>query len=191
MASLTTAEPSTLSAKEYAAQQTRRRRSLSGGSTGSAPIGRIVATTTKSPVEPIKKSSIVVPFVTGMFSGTGGAVGVYIRVELVFQPGSTVHCWVWSSATESFDIPNIGYMVGADNGITFGPALMKGMEGRVVTGIKATWNPDKDTVHLCITIKVGRWVPSVNITTTCIGVKSIVGSVKAVPGKGEKRERPY
>ena len=132
MASLATTP---LTAKEYAAQQTRRRRSMSRS------VGRVVErrpsinTITSVDAETVPK----VPSrrLQGFFSGEGGAVGVYIRVELDFNDsdptGSPIHLWVWSSATECFDIGDISVKVGADNMLEFGPKLMKGMEGRVVS----------------------------------------------------------
>jgi hypothetical protein len=188
MASLTiTAEDAPpVSAKEFAAQQTRRRHS-SGGST-KANVGRIVDSSSQGESKPL----VAEPHLVGNFSGCGGAVGVSIRVELVFVPNEKIlNVWVWSSATESFDIQAVGYTLNEDNTFTFGPELMKAMEGRVVKGMKATWNPDKDNIFLRITIKVGRWVPSFDITTTCVGVETIVGAVKAVEGKGVVRKRPY
>ena len=118
-----------------------------------------------------------------------------IRVEMVFDPDPTqqkVTAWIWSNLTESFSVPDISWTFNEETKeIVFGPEMMKGMEGRVVTKIHAKWDSVKDTIFLTITIKVGRWVPSVNITTTCYGVDTIVGGVKPVEGRGEKRVRPY
>ena len=198
MASLT-AEPTTatadappLSAKEYAAQRTRRR-STSGSN---ITVGRIVKTpTTTATLKTPTTTATVAPYLTGNFSGTGGAVGVSIRVEMVFDPDPTqqkVTAWIWSNMTESFSVHDISWTFDKETKeIVFGPEMMKGMEGRVVTKIHAKWDGVKDTIFLTITIKVGRWVPSVNITTTCFGVDTIVGGVKPVEGLGKKRVRPY
>jgi ribosomal protein S18 acetylase RimI-like enzyme len=133
-----------------------------------------------------------VPRLRGFFSGCTSVLGVYIRAELDFNDddplGSPVHLWVWSSATECFDISNVNVSVNEDRTLKFGPRLMEGMEGRVVTDCKAKWDADEDNLFVTITIKVGFLVPAFDITTTCIGVDSMVGGVS---GKGVKRIRPY
>jgi hypothetical protein len=98
---------------------------------------------------------------------------------------------VWSSATESFDIADISITITEDNQVIFGPKLMKGMEGRVVTGVKCKWDPEDDSLMLKITIKLGRWVPGFDITCKAKGVNLLVGEVKEVEGKGVARVRPY
>jgi hypothetical protein len=93
MASLAT-EPTIVSAKDYAAQQTRKRRSSSSsfGSTNGR-IGKVVAKVTES--KPLEGA---VARLIGCFSGTGGAVGVAIRLELRFNEadptGSPAHIYV-------------------------------------------------------------------------------------------------
>ncbi len=116
-----------------------------------------------------------------------------IRVELNFTDPTHTHVWVWSSATACFDVPDCDYVLDPDGSgqLIFGPKLMKKLKkDTVVTNIKATWDPVKDEMYLVITIKLGKWVPSFNITTTCIGVDEAVGAVSKKM-QLTRRKRPY
>ena len=210
MASLASSSGSSMSAKSFAAAQTRRRLSTARSHSlshtpSSSHDSRAESSARSLPASDLSQSAgatqtsavALKPHLTGWFSGTGGAAGVSIRVELEFtgtqeSSGSPAHVWVWSSATSCFDVPGCDFVLDADKSgnLIFGPALMAGMKHTVVTAIKAKWNPDKDEVFLVITIKLGWAVPSFNITTTCVGVDKAVGSVS----KGlklKRRVRPY
>ena len=186
MASLATNDAPT--AREFAAAQTRRRRSASGGG---ETVGRVVSgseTSVGGPSEVI--ATTAVPRLQGNFSGCGGAVGVSIRIEMVYNDaGDRVHLWVWSNATECFDIPDVPVEVNEDKTIKFGPIMMKTLlEKTVVTKIFAAWDAEKDTIKVKVTIKLGRFVPSFDLNTNCVGVDVVVG---AVSGDFTKRKRPY
>ena len=178
MASLATNDAPT--AREFAAAQTRRRRSASGGG---ETVGRVVSGSETS-------VGAAVPRLQGNFSGCGGAVGVSIRIEMVYNDaGDRVHLWVWSNATECFDIPDVPVEVNEDKTIKFGPIMMKTLlEKTVVTKIFAAWDAEKDTIKVKVTIKLGRFVPSFDLNTNCVGVDAVVG---AVSGDFTTRKRPY
>jgi hypothetical protein len=190
MASLASTDAPT--AREFAAAQTRRRQSAKSGD--GETLGRVVSGSEKSvSCRPsVSKGETViaaVPRLQGNFSGAGGAVGVSIRIEMVYNDaGDRVHLWVWSNATECFDIPDVPVEVNDDKSLKFGPIMMKTLLAKtVVTKIKASWDEEKDCIAVKVTIKLGWAVPSFDLKTNCVGVDTVVG---AVTGDLVKRKRP-
>ena len=119
--------------------------------------------------------------VGGWFTGTGGCVGVSVRVELKFSEsanGSPVHVFVWSDLTNSWDVPGCSFEIEEDGRLNFGPELMNGMKGTVVNSISALLVPETDEVFLQIGIKLSRFVPSFTIEAHCVGVLEPIRAVK-------------
>ena len=119
------------SAKDYAVSRTRRRRSTTGS-------GGVV----KSPEAPSKAKSPL-----GWYSGTGGAAGLTVRVELEQSPpGELANVYIWSSSPSLFEdrgpLP-VHVAVGAGGKLAFGPGLMAGLKGTVVTSVGGTYDAAK------------------------------------------------
>ncbi len=228
-----------MTAKEYAAHQTRRRRGTrshsgnTGGAlsptvgrtipaevaaarrrrsvSGNSPESKASSPAASPPPAAAAAASAAAPSsaarsrkrqLQGWYSGTGGAVGVYIRIELEFPAdvttsatGAPCTVWVWSTATDDFNVPDCDFhLVDRDRGkreLIFEPKLQQVLRKKtVVTKITAVWNPEEDSVAIVVTIKLGWAVPSVNIKTTCIGVGKAVGAVNKAK-KMVRRARPY
>ena len=199
----------TLSAEVAAA---RRRRSVSGNNSpeskasspaGSPPAGAAaaeaaaVASPAAATSAGLRKRQL-----QGWYSGTGGAVGVYIRIELEFPTdvttsatGAPCTVWVWSTATDDFNVPDCDFNL-VDKGqgkreLIFEPKLQRVLRKKtVVTKITAVWDPEDDSIAIVVTIKLGWAVPGFDIKTTCIGVGKAVGAVNKTM-KMVRRTRPY
>lgn len=119
----------------------------------------------------------------GWFSGTGGAVGVNVRVELLFAEESgtdnPLHVFVWSSATSDFDVPGVEFTLQPNGEFSFGPQLMEGMKGSVVSAIEGVWVEELEEVHLAIHIKLSYFVPSFTLTAKLIAVDEPVRAVES------------
>ena len=122
-------------AKNYAVARTRRR-------TSSSLVGGVV----KSPELPPGKASPL-----GWYSGTGGAAGLTVRVEVEQRPaGERAAVFIWSSSPSLFEdrgpLP-VSIAVLGDGKLAFGPGLLAGLKGTVVTSVGGSYDAGKAGVN--------------------------------------------